>query len=155
MKIPGYAEAAGDRLIFAPAIFQKGVSPLFKNSSRKWPISFPYASRTVDEVAIKLPPDYELDSPSAPQSFGKADDPFRSRYKISLHKADHTLNYSRELVVADQGVLTIPSTAYASIKRIFDTLVNSDGHTLVIKPREIVAIASPVPAGQAPNSEKP
>jgi hypothetical protein len=147
LKVAGYAESAGERLIFAPDIFQKGVSPVFKNSTRKWPISFPYAYRTREEITLALPADYELDAPTSPPGFGAETDPFHARYKIALRKTSHSLVYSRDVSIADGGVLNIPAAAYPQIKKIFDLLQRSDSHTLVIKPKDV---AEPAPAAPAP-----
>jgi len=73
VKIPGYAQRTGKRVFVQPFYFQRGATPLFSASERKFDIHFRYSWKESDDVTIALPEGYELDHAENPGSlsFGK------------------------------------------------------------------------------------
>jgi hypothetical protein len=62
VEMPGYASAAGKRLLLPAYLFQARQMGAFKLSSRKFPVYFPYAFAEVDKVNITIPAGYFLES---------------------------------------------------------------------------------------------
>jgi hypothetical protein len=62
VKIVGYAQRTGKRLLLQPLFFQRGDSPLFTASERRYPVAFPYAWNEHDTVSITLPAGFSLDN---------------------------------------------------------------------------------------------
>jgi hypothetical protein len=61
LQIPGYASAAGKRLLLPPYLFQVKKKDAFKHAERKYPVYFPYAFGETDVIAIKFPSGYALE----------------------------------------------------------------------------------------------
>lgn len=61
VRIPGYASAAGKRLLLPPYLFQTKQRDAFKQSDRKFPVYFPYAFVENDAISIKLPSGYTIE----------------------------------------------------------------------------------------------
>jgi len=66
VDMPGYASAAGKRLLVPSYLFQARQMDAFKHGDRKFPVYFPYAFGEVDKVNIKVPDAYTPES--VPQS---------------------------------------------------------------------------------------
>ena len=61
MQIPGYASAAGKRLLLPPYLFQMKHADAFKHAERKFPVYFPYAFSEIDAISIKFPSGYSME----------------------------------------------------------------------------------------------
>src|SRR5262249_37899589 len=68
IRMPGYAQRTGRRLLLQPAFFQRGAAALFSSSERIHPIYFCYPWSEQDDVEIELPPGYSLDNAESPTS---------------------------------------------------------------------------------------
>ena len=62
VEIPGYASAAGKRLLVPAYLFQARQMDAFKHVDRKFPVYFPYAFGEVDRVNITIPGGYSLEN---------------------------------------------------------------------------------------------
>ena len=68
VDMPGYASAAGKRLLLPACLFQARQLDAFKHVDRKFPIYFPYAFGEVDRVNIEIPAGYTLENVPPEQS---------------------------------------------------------------------------------------
>jgi hypothetical protein len=68
VQMPGYASAAGKRLLVPVFLFQARQMDAFKHVDRKFPVYFPYAFGEVDRVNIKIPDGYTLENVPQQQS---------------------------------------------------------------------------------------
>ena len=59
--IPGYASAAGKRLLLPPYLFQAKQKDAFKHADRKYPVYFPYCFSEKDVISIKTPAGYSIE----------------------------------------------------------------------------------------------
>jgi hypothetical protein len=62
VDMPGYASAAGKRLLVPAYLFQARQMDAFKHVERKFPVYFPYAFGEVDRVNITIPDGYTLEN---------------------------------------------------------------------------------------------
>ncbi|MGZ4874859.1 MAG: DUF3857 domain-containing protein [Candidatus Angelobacter sp.] len=62
VEMPGYASAAGKRLLVPAYLFQARQLDAFKHVDRKFPVYFPYAFGEVDRVNISVPGGYTLEN---------------------------------------------------------------------------------------------
>lgn len=62
VDMPGYASAAGKRLLVQAYLFQARQMDAFKHVERKFPVYFPYAFGEVDRVYITIPDGYTLEN---------------------------------------------------------------------------------------------
>src|SRR5262249_49869486 len=66
VKITGYAQRTGKRLLLQPLFFQRGVPPLFAAAERRYPVNFHFAWIEQDSVSINLPDGFALDNAGNP-----------------------------------------------------------------------------------------
>ncbi len=133
LRVPGYAQRTGKRLFFQPAFFQRGVSPLFSASARKYPVYFHYPWSESDEVTVLLPPGYEFDSVDAPTSISGG---IISEYKpgLSATADKRTLVYKRNFFFGGGGhIFFPPDSSYQQLKTFFDQVHKQDNHTITLK----------------------
>ncbi len=68
IRIPGYAQRTGTRLVIQPAVFQKGLQPTFVRADRKTNVYFPFPWTEEDIVTIEAPEGYTVEAPPAEPS---------------------------------------------------------------------------------------
>jgi hypothetical protein len=142
IRVPGYAQRTGKRLFLQPEFFQHGVGPLFSGSVRKYPVYFDYPWSEEDQVTIELPAGFSLDNADAPQpiSAGTISD---YRPTIGVTKDKRTMIYKRSFFFGGEGKIIFPVDSYATLKKYFDILHQSDNHTVTLKQTPTTAAAAP------------
>ncbi|MBI2687992.1 MAG: DUF3857 domain-containing protein [Acidobacteria bacterium] len=131
VRIPGYAQRTGKRLLFAPFFFQQGSSPRFSASERKYPIAFEYAWREDDEIRIKIPAGFTMDNAENPGSleFGKP-----GVYKLTMgYTAAGEFVASRVLEFGREGQIMFDVPAYPALKQIFEEFHRRDTVVISLK----------------------
>jgi hypothetical protein len=133
VRIPGYGQKTGTRVFFQPAIFEKGVPPIFTAAERVDPINFPFAWAEEDEVTIDLPAGYSLEKPASPAPIiGGISD-----YVVAMTVAGGSrLVYKRRFSFGKSGSIYFPATMYQSIKAFFDRVQQNDAQTLLLRRAE-------------------
>jgi hypothetical protein len=132
LKIPGYAQRTGSRLFIQPAVFQKGVPPVFAAAKRRHPIFFEHAWKEIDRVRIELPAGYQLESPDAPAPVALA--PFGGyAVKLKATPDGRAVEMTREFFFGGGQRLQFPVEGYTSLKPFFDEVAKGDAHTLTLK----------------------
>jgi hypothetical protein len=119
-------------LFFQPAVFQRGIEPLFVTSNRKYPVYFHYPWSEDDDVEIELPAGYQLDNADAPAPFTGGD---ISEYKPSLAVTENGKNliYKRHFFFGGRGMILFQVDAYDKVKNFFDLLHKQDNHSVALK----------------------
>jgi|HubBroStandDraft_6_1064221.scaffolds.fasta_scaffold96517_2 hypothetical protein len=131
LKIAGYAQRTGKRLLLQPLFFQRGVPPLFAAADRHYPVVFPYGWLEQDTVSITLPSGFALDNAGNP---GPLDFGPPGSYQLKMVVKDgHEFVCSRELVFGKGGYLTYPVETYAKVKGVFDEVHRRDDVTISLK----------------------
>ena len=126
VEIPGYASAAGKRLLTPAYLFQAKQKDAFKHAQRKYPIYFPYAFAEIDKISIKLPGGYSLES--APQ-IQQADLPY-ARYENFSQLAGTQLVTQRALLL--NGIF-FDVGKYAELKNFFSKVQAGDEEQAVFR----------------------
>ena len=141
VRVPGYAQRTGKRLFLQPEFFQHGIEPLFSGSSRKYPVYFSYPWSEEDVVTIELPAGFSLDNADAPAPFGAGP---VSNYKpsIGVTKDGRALVYKRNFFFGGEGTIVFPVESYAPLKSYFDSVHQSDNHTITLK-QSVATAATP------------
>jgi hypothetical protein len=132
LRVPGFSQRTGKRLFVQPAVFQKGIGPLFSAGDRKYPVYFHYPWSEHDEVSIELPEGYALDNADAPAPF--ASRPI-SEYtpRLSASTDGRTLVYKRDFYFGGDGNIVFPVNSYRQLKTFFDELHSQDNHSVSLK----------------------
>jgi hypothetical protein len=130
VKVPGYAQRTGKRLLVQPGFFTHGAAALFPTSARKYAVYFHYPWSEEDTVAIELPAGFEVEEAEAPNSIGSD----IIQYEIKISVADgRTLQYSRTFEYGRQEVRTFSVGSYPQLKSLFDTIHARDDRTITLK----------------------
>jgi len=130
IRVPGYAQGVGRRLLLQPAYFQMNVPAEFETSQRRYDIYFRYSWTESDEVTIELPQTHRLERLSSPRPFTMQG---VGKYEASLEQGDgNGLTYRRSLRFGDNGTILFRSDAYPQIKRTFDYIHRQDNHVLTL-----------------------
>ncbi len=131
VRVPGYAQRTGKRMFLQPAFFEIGTATRFSAGTRKYDIYFPYPWSEDDVITIKLPESFELDHADAPGStkIGEI-----GEYKAEVAvTSKRELKYTRHLDFGKDTPMFFPATAYPQVKKIFDYIHQSDGHSIPLK----------------------
>lgn len=132
VRVPGYAQRTGKRLILQSAFFQRGLSPRFTTGGRNHSIYFHFPWAEDDNVTIDLPVGFALDNAEGPASFN-ASTVCKYEIKILVTDDKRTLIYKRKFIFGMGGVILFPSETYQQLKNVFDTLHNRDNHSIALK----------------------
>jgi hypothetical protein len=131
IRIPGYGQRTGKRLFFQPLFFQKNATPVFSAADRKYDIHFHYGWRERDEIAVELPPDFELEKAENPGGLSLGKTGF---YDLTMALRDgKELVCTRELIFGKDGQLFFPRQAYGQVKNAFDSINQRDSHMLALR----------------------
>lgn len=131
LKVPGYAQRTGSRLFIQPAVFQKGIPPMFPAAERRYPVFFDHAWKEIDRVRIELPAGYVVDVPRAPAA---ASFPPFGACALNLTRATDGawIDITREFFFGGGPRLHFPTDTYSLVKRFFDEVAKADAQTLTI-----------------------
>ncbi len=149
VRVPGYAEVAGTRLILGPSFFQRGIGPRYTAEARAFPIVFDYALRQSDDVEIVLPEGYTLDGGTAPANVADPQGIIAATYSLRYKGKARTLIYRRDVSVGGSGNIAFDAVSYPILRGLFAGIARSDDHRLVFKPTPAPAADGTTPAGQA------
>ncbi len=137
VKIPGYADVAGDRLVLNPSLFQEGASPVFTDETREVPIGFPHRPIFMDKVTISVPEGFVYEaSAGASTEFEGA---------VIKRKSLATINDSQELVYQRHYTLRrlrADPRYYSRVKAEFDALNESDHRPLTFVAKDELLTSS-------------
>jgi Domain of Unknown Function with PDB structure (DUF3857)/Transglutaminase-like superfamily len=137
VRVPGYAQRTGRRLLFQPGYFQQGEPALFSSNTRINDVFFPYAWTEVDTITIELPPSFQLEDAEQPKPVA-AGSSGKHVLEVQMTPDGRTLKYSRLQSFGTDQKLSYPASEYSNIKRIFDVFHELDNHTVsfVQKPQD-------------------
>lgn len=131
IKIPGYAQVVGRRLILQPLISRRGDSPKFTASTRKFNIMFPYAWQENDSITITPPPGYRLEPADYPPATN-----FGPPGGFNLQAAatpDGKVKITRELTFGAGGYISYQASVYEQIKNVFDEIHRRDNLSISLQ----------------------
>lgn len=126
IEIPGYASAAGKRLMVPSYLFQVKHKEAFTHAERKYPVYFPYAYMERDVIKIKVPSGYTLEGtpPNQHATLSYAE-------YASVSKFDGgQLVTQRDLLL---NGLFFPSANYAEVKDFFNKVQAGDEQQAVLR----------------------
>jgi hypothetical protein len=126
VRIPGYAGAAGSRLLIPMFPFLQGEGNPFSAATRQHPIYFERPYRNLDEVTIHLPAGYTVESlPS-----NRRIDLQAIRYLLHASQEGEDVKMERELLV---DAVLIEASRYSVVRNLFEEKARLDGSELVLR----------------------
>jgi hypothetical protein len=132
LKIPGWASNAGKRAVIPAAIFTAAEKGVFEHANRVHPIYFEYPHEKADDVAIELPPGWQVSSVPPPQNHNGG----AIVYSLKVEQSPGTLRLTRKLT---NDLLVLEQKYYAALRNFFQAMRTSDGAQIVLQPGEIHA----------------
>ncbi|MFT3780939.1 MAG: DUF3857 and transglutaminase domain-containing protein [Nibricoccus sp.] len=126
LRIPNYAGQTTSRLILQPAVFQKGVPPVFTADTRENMLMFTHRYTHHDEIRITPPPGFATETASTP---GGVDMNPVGYYLATLQSDPKTncVTYDRVFKISS---LTFAKKYYSRIKGMFDEVQQKDTQTI-------------------------
>jgi transglutaminase-like putative cysteine protease len=131
IRLPGYAQRAGNRLIVKPSIFQQGVTQIFARTERKKGLHFPFAWSEADEITIDLPDGYAPEQSLDRKGF----DVGAAKYMPRLSLTGSRLTFMRDFSLETGGLL-YETSYYSSFRAFFEAVHNADSAPLVLRKRD-------------------
>jgi hypothetical protein len=130
IRVPGYAQRDGKRLLLQPALFQNGAEARFPASRRGHPVYFHYPWLEQDTITIRLPEGFTPEGEASPTPLvGKL-----GKYEVRYRHEGNSLVFNRLLRFGDNAAILFPVSDYPQVKKIFDWVYKSDNHTLSLLP---------------------
>ncbi|MEO6393367.1 MAG: hypothetical protein ABIP75_16075, partial [Pyrinomonadaceae bacterium] len=135
IKIPGYAQRTGKRLLVRPGFFEHGTGARFTSNERRYDVYFKYPWSDEDDVVIELPLGFAPDNAENPAPITPAMTQGVSGLdiKIRLSEDKRILTYHRSFFFGGKGAIFFSKTTYPSIKEIFTRIRTADDHSLALR----------------------
>jgi hypothetical protein len=135
VRVPGYAQATGKRLLLQPGFFANGTGKIFTTVDRRFDIFFHHAWSEQDDVAIELPPGFSVDSGETPAPIT----PEMTKglcglnIQMGLRPDQKTLVYRRSFFFGGQKELLFPAANYQALKDLFDSVRRADDQPVILR----------------------
>jgi hypothetical protein len=126
-RAPGWAAAAGNRSLMPVGLFGGSEKHMFEHSARVHPLYFTFPYLHADEIAIELPPGWQV---SAMPKARSADIAVAS-YNSSAQTTGGTLTMKRELVL---NTILVQQKYYAQMRDFFQAVRAGDEDQIVFTP---------------------
>lgn len=133
LRVPNYAQKTGKRLFVQPGFFESGINPEFSTASRKYDVYFNYPWSETDDIEIRLPKGFALDSADAPAALADPSKIGSLDISMGIDKVSNLLIYKRKFHFGGGGNTLFPATAYQPLKTLFDAFQKADTHTITLK----------------------
>jgi uncharacterized protein DUF3857/transglutaminase superfamily protein len=131
VKIPGYATAAGHRVLVPLTFFQATQPASFQSEKRINSIYFDFPEIEKDTITIHMPLAYKIETLPAPQ---KAAPGGGFEYSVTSTQSAEKVTVERQLTIA--GIM-FPAGNYTAIRTFFNTVKTNDDGQIVLQPAQV------------------
>jgi len=121
-----FAAGAGSRMLVPAFVFHSGTTNPFQAPTRYNPIYFPRTSRRLEEVTVRIPEGYEVETVPPKRTL----DHQALKYRFDASSAADRVKTTRELVV---DVLLVDATRYAPVRTLYEEVARVDGSQIVLR----------------------
>jgi Domain of Unknown Function with PDB structure (DUF3857) len=126
VKIADWASNAGKRMVIPAGVFTAIEKHVFEHTNRVHPIYVEYPYEKDDDVTIKLPEGWQVDSVPAPQVI----DGHVVSYGLKVEKDGTSLHLTRKLV---WNFLLLDPKYYPSLRNFFQSVRSGDDQQVVLQ----------------------
>ena len=126
-RVPGWVAAAGNRSLMPVGLFGSSEKHMFEHSARVHPLYFMFPYQHTDEIAIELPPGWQVSS--VPEA--RAADIKVATYHSSAQATGGTLRLKRELAL---NTILVHQKFYAQVRDFYQAVRAGDEDQIVITP---------------------
>ena len=127
VKIPGWSSNAGKHVLIPAAIFVAAEKHIFEHANRVYPIYVEYPYEKVDDVAIEIPPAWQIESVPPAQERERG----RVAYSLKAEGSKGTLHLARKLKV---DFMILDSKNYPALRSFFEEVRTGDEEQVVLQP---------------------
>jgi hypothetical protein len=133
LRLPGMFQSAGRRVLMTMGLYDAGRPQLFEHASRQQPVYFSFPYEEADDVTIRLPQTFRVETIPPPQTLEPGG---RLHYEISEKQEGDTIHFQRKLIV---GGILYQVGSYAGIRKFFSTAKADDDQQAVLQPQAVSA----------------
>jgi hypothetical protein len=126
LELPSAASLVGSRTMIPLSIFAATQTNPFASEQRKAAIYFHYAYDVEDDVTLKVPPGYDIESVPVPTNINMG----ALRYLTTFQKSDGTVRLRRNLSVDAQ---VIGRDQYAHVRTFFSNAAAADQEQVIFR----------------------
>jgi hypothetical protein len=127
LRVQGWAASAGNRSLMPVGLFGGSEKHMFEHSARVHPLYFTFPFQHTDEVAIELPPGWQVSS--VPK--GSSEDIGAAKYASSVQNTGGTLTLKREFAL---NTVMIHQKFYSQVRDFFQAVRAGDEDQVVFTP---------------------
>ncbi|MCO6510873.1 MAG: DUF3857 and transglutaminase domain-containing protein [Aridibacter famidurans] len=133
LRIPNFAQKTGSRLFIQPGVFEYGTTARLASDSRTYDVYFPFPWSESDDITIRLPEGFEIDSGEKPAPVADSSGIGSLTINIGIEASTNLLKYKREFHFGGGGNIFFPVESYKPVKTMFDLFHKADTHTITLK----------------------
>ena len=127
LKIPGWASSAGKRVALPVGFFTAREKNIFEHATRIHPIYFDYPYVKIDDLTVKLPEGWQVNTMPAPQS----QDAKLILYNLKVESSSGEVHVVRKF---NLNLTYIPSDKYLALRNFFQLIRNGDEEQILLRP---------------------
>ena len=127
LKVPGWTSAAGKRAMLPTSLFCAREKHVFEHADRVWPIYFHFPYKTTDDVNIKLPAGWLVES--VPKDEDR--DLKGAEYSLKVEKNNGIVHIQRVLRC---DLYMVPKESYPVLRGFFQFVKSEDEQQVVMQP---------------------
>jgi hypothetical protein len=127
LKVPGFASAAGRKVLLPASLFSANEKHLFEHAERIHPVYFEYPYKEIDDLTIDLPLGWKAASlPKPVDQEAKAVD-----YKLSVEDQKGLLDMRREI---RSDLVIVPKDSYPILRNFYQLVRTQDDQQILLQP---------------------
>ena len=127
LKIPGYASAAGRKVLLPASIFSATEKHMFEHSDRVHAVYFEYPFKKTDDFTIDLPLGWKAITLPKPID----QDLKAAEYKLTVDDQKGLLHIQREI---RSDVMMVPKDMYPALRGFYQAVRSQDDQQIVLQP---------------------
>lgn len=129
IRVPGYAQRAGSRLLLQPEFLHRGLAQTFPAGTRDYPVFFQHPWMERDTIQIELPPHFRVEKLSEPEPVVLPDLGMHS-VKVTVSDDGRQLQVVHAELFGTNGTIAFPVEQYPALKDAFERFQRQDDAVL-------------------------
>jgi len=132
VKVPGFASAAGRKVLLPASLFSGNEKHMFEHSDRVYAIYFKYPFKRIDDITIDLPLGWKTTTLPKPVD----DDAKAAEYKLNVEDQKGVVHIRRELRM---DITIAPKDSYPALRTFYQLVRTQDEQQIILQPGGVSA----------------
>ena len=132
VKLPGFASAAGRKVLLPASLFSGNEKHMFEHSDRIYAIYFRYPFKRIDDITIELPLGWKTTTLPKPVD----DDAKAAEYKLNVEDQKGVVHVRRELRM---DLTMVPKDSYPALRTFYQLVRTQDEQQIILQPGGVSA----------------